>query len=292
MINRFCFLGMIILLTHQIGHAKTANSEILYFPIQVGNIWYYEDLDKIYNPWDILTISDSIRIDTQKYFLWSRGSGIDVSDTICYDDNNNILCYINGDTHLWFDFTQDSGAIYTYAPWDANSGEEQLTYQVHVSRNMTVETPKKSFSDCIQFFFDIPQVIDEEHTYIFAPDVGMVLEQANGWWTNVLYDYTLYGTPTNVNDRETIIHDFRLYQNYPNPFNPSTTIRYHLSISGFVNLCIYNLAGQQIETLVNGYQPAGVYKISWTAEGLPTGLYLYQIKIDEQVTTKKLILQK
>ncbi len=86
--------------------------------------------------------------------------------------------------------------------------------------------------------------------------------------------------------------DFVLCQNYPNPFNHSTMIRYHLYRSGFVNLCIYNLAGQQIEPLANGYQPTGVYKIIWTAKGLPTGLYFYQIKIDEQVTTKKLILQK
>ena len=290
--NRWLFLFTLILLIHHTGYSKTANSEILYFPIAVGNIWYYEDPDKISNPWDILTISDSIKIDNQKYFLWSRGPGVDASDTICYDDSNNILCYINGETYLWFDFTQDSGAIYTYAPWDANFGEEQLAFQVHVSRNMTVETPIKSFSDCIQFFFDIPQVIDEEHTYIFAPDVGLVLEQANGWWTNMLHDYTLYSAPTDVNNRVSIIHDFQLYQNVPNPFNASTSIRFDLEKKSYVKLAVYDIRGRTVSFLLDTILPIGYYQIPFHSADLPSGMYIYRLQADLSNQTRKLIIQK
>ncbi len=283
---------MTVLFMHHMGHAKIADSETLYFPIQVGNIWYYEAPDTITNPWDILTISDSIQINSQNYFLWERGSGANVSDTICYDSNYNILRYIDGEIHLWFDFTQDSGAVYTYAPPDADFGEEEYAYQVHVYRNINVATPLKSFSDCIEFFFDIPQFIDEEHTYIFAPNVGLVIEQANGWWTNSLHDYTLYSTPTDVNDRETIIHDFHLSQNYPNPFNASTSIRFDLERESRVQLTVYDIRGRTVGILLNTILPAGHHQITFHSADLSSGIYIYRLQTGFSNQARKLIIQK
>jgi penicillin V acylase-like amidase (Ntn superfamily) len=73
---------------------------------------------------------------------------------------------------------------------------------------------------------------------------------------------------------------------------PLTTIRYDLPSSGFVILRIYNLAGRQIETLVNENQAVGAHEITWRAEGLPSGVYFYILKSGEYTETKKLILQK
>ena len=86
--------------------------------------------------------------------------------------------------------------------------------------------------------------------------------------------------------------NFKLYQNYPNPFNPSTRIKYKLAKSGHIVLKIYNLAGQEIETLVNEFQLAGEYEITWQAQGLSSGLYFYNIKVRDYSETRKLILQK
>lgn len=66
---------------------------------------------------------------------------------------------------------------------------------------------------------------------------------------------------------------YLLSQNYPNPFNPSTTIKYTLSKSSIIALKIYNLAGQEIETLVEGFRHAGEHELKWEAEGLPSGIY-------------------
>ena len=82
----------------------------------------------------------------------------------------------------------------------------------------------------------------------------------------------------------------QLLQNYPNPFNPSTTIRYHLSVPSDVSLCIYNMLGQEIKTLVDSYQNIGKYAIGWQADGLPAGIYFAQLRYDSIVETKKLIL--
>lgn len=88
------------------------------------------------------------------------------------------------------------------------------------------------------------------------------------------------------------ITSFQLKQNYPNPFNATTTIIYDLPKSGNVTLIVYNLLGQNIETLVNGFQTVGEHQVEWNAEGLPSGIYLYKLEAGESFKIKKFILQK
>ncbi|MBN2105509.1 T9SS type A sorting domain-containing protein [bacterium] len=98
---------------------------------------------------------------------------------------------------------------------------------------------------------------------------------------------------TNINtDLNTEKRDFHLLQNYPNPFNHSTKISYYLSESGNVSLKIYNISGQVIQTLIHEYQVSGEYKINWDSNGLPSGIYLYELKTDAISETNKLIIHK
>jgi len=90
--------------------------------------------------------------------------------------------------------------------------------------------------------------------------------------------------------------EFSLKQNYPNPFNPATTIRYELPVTGTVSLVIFNSLGEQVATLVNGVQDAGIYKFEWNASSLSSGIYFYRIdvKAGDQSFSKvnKMILMK
>jgi photosystem II stability/assembly factor-like uncharacterized protein len=99
-------------------------------------------------------------------------------------------------------------------------------------------------------------------------------------------------TVTSVDDKITIFKDFFLYQNYPNPFNPSTNIQYAVSNRQFISLKIYDVLGNEIETLVNEEKPAGTYEITWYAEQLPSGVYFYQLKAEEFISVKKMLLLK
>ena len=86
---------------------------------------------------------------------------------------------------------------------------------------------------------------------------------------------------------------FHLNQNYPNPFNPTTIIDYQLSISGEVELNVYNLLGQKRITLVSEKQVAGTYQIEWNATGYPSGVYLMELAVDGQYKqVKRLVLCK
>ncbi len=85
---------------------------------------------------------------------------------------------------------------------------------------------------------------------------------------------------------------FELNQNYPNPFNPSTTISFSLPESGKIILKIYNVIGKEIKTLVDGYREAGIYTVNFNAEGLPSGMYIYQMSTPENTQVRKMILMK
>ena len=85
---------------------------------------------------------------------------------------------------------------------------------------------------------------------------------------------------------------FELSQNYPNPFNPSTTISFSLPQSGNVKLTVYNLLGEQVAELVNGFRESGVHTINFTASNLNSGLYIYKIEANGVVQSKKMTLVK
>lgn len=66
--------------------------------------------------------------------------------------------------------------------------------------------------------------------------------------------------------------------NYPNPFNPATTIRIDLKQSGPVSLIIYDAMGREVDVLADGVYDAGVHELTFRADNLPSGLYLYRLE--------------
>jgi hypothetical protein len=94
------------------------------------------------------------------------------------------------------------------------------------------------------------------------------------------------------NDSLTIVNDFALHQNYPNPFNTSTTIQFTIPSTEFVTLCIYDLSGREIGTLVNKELPRGKYSVKWNTKDLASGVYFYCLRAGEFTETRKLILTK
>jgi hypothetical protein len=97
---------------------------------------------------------------------------------------------------------------------------------------------------------------------------------------------------------ETNPSEFILFQNYPNPFNPVTTIAYTIPRLSFVTLKVFDSVGREITTLVEEEKVIGNYKIEFDTESvgrffsrqITSGVYFYQLKTDNFVETKKMIL--
>jgi mannose/cellobiose epimerase-like protein (N-acyl-D-glucosamine 2-epimerase family) len=98
-----------------------------------------------------------------------------------------------------------------------------------------------------------------------------------------------------VAENNNLPQNFYLYQNYPNPFNPSTAIEYELNKSGAVKLEVYDITGQKIKTLLNGYKDKGRHKVSWDGyadSGIraTSGVYFFHFVFNNQQQIKKGIL--
>jgi hypothetical protein len=85
---------------------------------------------------------------------------------------------------------------------------------------------------------------------------------------------------------------YMLSQNYPNPFNPSTNISYDLPNSGNVTLKIYNILGQEVATVFQGFQKAGSYIANFNASRLASGVYFYRLQAGQFSEAKKMLLMK
>ncbi|MBI5473373.1 MAG: T9SS type A sorting domain-containing protein [Ignavibacteriae bacterium] len=83
---------------------------------------------------------------------------------------------------------------------------------------------------------------------------------------------------------------FRLDQNYPNPFNPMTNIEFRIANFGFVSLKVSDILGREVAILVNEVKQPGEHTVRWNAEGLASGIYLYQLRAGGFVQTRKMMI--
>jgi Secretion system C-terminal sorting domain len=129
----------------------------------------------------------------------------------------------------------------------------------------------------------------------------------NSYLTNLIFDDAgfLYGTTyyygifksvhstlTSVGNSNDIVLNYTLGQNYPNPFNPSTTISFSISKSEDVKITVYDIAGKEIEVLLNESKLSGNYEINFNAKHLSSGIYFYKIQAGKFTQTKRMLLIK
>jgi len=114
----------------------------------------------------------------------------------------------------------------------------------------------------------------------------------HGFWNWMSFDYIgIEGTQiVSVHEPNVLPNAFSLAQNYPNPFNPSTVITYTLPNSGSVKLEVYNIMGQRVATLVDGFESAGIHKLQFNACNIASGVYFYRLQFNSNTITKSMVL--
>jgi len=172
-----------------------------------------------------------------------------------------------------------SGDIYnvTITIYQAvNTNPSFFTMPVQIKLNTTLgDTTVTLFNDAQTqtFQFDI---IGDPQSIVFDP----------GNW--ILKNNTIITSSEDL----TFPTQFSLEQNYPNPFNPKTVIGYQLPVSGNVSLKVFDILGNEVAIVIDGYNEAGNHKVDFNATGLNSGVYLYRIESGSFVETKKMILLK
>ena len=103
----------------------------------------------------------------------------------------------------------------------------------------------------------------------------------------ILYD-------ENHNTQLALPTNYILSQNYPNPFNPETTIKYYIPEDNDIELNIYNIRGEKVRHLYNGYKKSGYYSIIWNGKSdtgveLSSGIYILNFKYGNNVINNKMV---
>ncbi len=100
-------------------------------------------------------------------------------------------------------------------------------------------------------------------------------------------------SPVGISDPIPVLpQKFALEQNYPNPFNPETNIRFDVAAGSYVELAVYNSAGELVKRLVSGFYQPGSHSVKMDGNGLSSGVYFYTIKAGSFTDVKKMVLLK
>ena len=83
-----------------------------------------------------------------------------------------------------------------------------------------------------------------------------------------------------------------LHQNFPNPFNPFTAIEYSIPRAGNTRLEIFNVEGQLVDVLVDGYIIPGSHMAVWNTGNHASGTYFYRLQFESFSEMKKMVLLK
>ncbi|MBZ0178740.1 MAG: T9SS type A sorting domain-containing protein [Melioribacteraceae bacterium] len=121
-------------------------------------------------------------------------------------------------------------------------------------------------------------IVDENTAYA-GGDSGLLIKTTSGGITDII-SKPIYPATHKLNG------------NYPNPFNPSTKIRYEIAKGSNVKLTVFDILGNKIKTLVDDFRNIGKYEIEFNAQELSTGVYIYQLKVNDFTESKKMILVK
>lgn len=122
---------------------------------------------------------------------------------------------------------------------------------------------------------------------------GLNTIQMELFWGWMYLDYlAVPSSITNMEENNEVPVSYSLQQNFPNPFNPITTISYSIPALQNVKLIVYDILGRKISTLIDEEKPAGTYSITFNANGLSSGVYLYRIEAGAFNKVNKMIYLK
>lgn len=212
------------------------------------------------------------------------GQGYNMT-TIKYNTNGDTIwktSYNNGSNDIAFGIAVDNqGNVYVTGESDGNGTNEDYTTVKYNSSGQQQWIKRYDYSGQ---YGDVARSITVDNS-----GSVFVTGQSDRDYVTIKYSQ-LTGAIIN----ESIIPDvYKLSQNYPNPFNPKTVISYQLTTGNFTSIVVYDILGNEVNTLVNQNKPAGNYEIEFDGTDLPSGIYFYSLHIDGNlIDTKRMILLK
>lgn len=303
---------LIIGVNFTFGQIDTLQEALKYYPLQNGNYWEYMDYFLNIIPYEedssffsIQVTGDTILSNNKLYKVLIRKSipfdgyisrsyeRIDSSTACIYRYSTDTL--FSDNEYLFDSLLAEPADTFAGSFWGHSFGGGNFFQTVCLNEYQDTIWNFATTFKVFQDESDIPAV-----TYTLAKGLGFTGSSA---WELAYFSTTLryaeidgveYGTQItgteNTNNNQSKI--YFLYQNYPNPFNPATNIEYLIPQPGLVNIKVYDVLGNEIETLVNEEKIAGRYSVSFDGINLASGIYFYLLRSGSFTQMRKMILLK
>jgi hypothetical protein len=233
------------------------------------------------------------------FFDWDMLDGSD--DFTGYDSSENFgYCYhVGGSPDNWVAAALVSSDNYGF--WAINNQGGDGGFNIYDGFTDTekwqalssgVGKPQAGAGDISHVISSGPYSIQPNDTIhiAFAVAAGFSINDLRNAITNARIKYSQIPTAISFED-DNIPRGFYLSQNHPNPFNPSTKIRWQSHVGAWQTLKVFDVLGNEVATLMNGYAPAGSYEVEFSSRNILTsGVYFYRLQVREFVEIKKMIL--
>jgi len=278
-------------------YSQIDTTRLNFYPLEIGNAWQYKfvSISYEYSPPETLSVSyhnfeiegDTLMPNGQNYF-------------------GPLLDYV------YRRVDSISGCVYEYDEFNPANNYESVVYDLSI-------IDSTSWIDGRGYYYNIhtstsPQPVGlmpyQRIITLYLRHIFLDQDLAEGFGLSILYAggpyiqshvYLIwarikgveYGTMTNLmNNKDNLIENMKLCQNYPNPFNSETTIEFYLSKPHKIEISIFDLRGRLVERIINEIRPAGPNKVKWDGNKCSSGIYYYQLKSEEGILNKRLLLLK
>ncbi len=270
-------LSPLVILINILLSAQTEEPDpFSFFPSRVGNYWEYDPQRQQYN---YTILRDSIDEDGSKFLFFHdppyRGPNYKIDTSV------NVFVSPQFSNLLEYKLTADSGDTWWYSKDRRQLARVEDTYQAYVFGEIT-NVKRIEYYEINEEDTTITETSLQMFTSIIASGFGLIWQGDGATQPKVLHGCIIngkkYGSVVSVEVEDVPPLTIFLKQNYPNPFNPTTTIEYSVAKAGFIQLEVYNILGERITSLVEGYKTAGNYKVLFditeVVEKLSSGVYV------------------
>lgn len=218
-------------------------------------------------PWFIYIEDESLSLNhNPDFFTWVHCPGVwdgeAPLDTLYKDQPIEFICLVNDFDHdeLTIDYIFDSKAILLIER-DNYGFSQKIPAGKNLVRiemsNYLQQLPAGEYVLTERLFDNRGGNSELKTSFILANSDNFVLE---------------------ARQRQNDIQDLGELTNHPNPFNNQTLISYSIAEPGQIKLQIFNVQGQLLETLVDGWQTKGEHQVVWDAKNYASGIYFYRLE--------------
>lgn len=274
-----------------------------YFPLHIGDYWQYKGTHITSSDTTVDYINTEVLKDTligsmnQTYYKLRVGYspypyGGDSIKYYRYDSSSQSIYeyhQLENNEALFFRLNSKLNDTWRYSNVEVgyfNDDTINVFDKQEICKVYTGSGPPIWSYALAKYFGPIRIIDDESWGFLFYNVYNLIYAKIDG------IEYGKYVTYIKNSTDNSSPNVFKLYQNYPNPFNPVTRINYSVPQRSYIKLVVYNILGETIRILFEGEENAGNYSISFNGSNLPSGIYIYCLKNNKKIYSRKMILLK